>query len=119
MPRLYACLAAGGTLDGVRLLSPRTIERARRCLGRGWDPYLSSPTAFGTGFQLQTDVMAFGPEPTAFGHPGAGGSTHGAWPELRTGFSYAMNAVTVIHAGDTRGTDLLAALHDAVRARRR
>ena len=33
----------------------------------------------------------FGPAPDAFGHDGAGGSVHGAWPGQRVGFSYAMN----------------------------
>ena len=38
MARLYACLAGGGTLDGIRLLSPETLERGRQTLDRRWDP---------------------------------------------------------------------------------
>ncbi|HZV74270.1 MAG TPA: serine hydrolase domain-containing protein [Conexibacter sp.] len=112
--RLYACLAAGGELDGVRLCSPATIELGRRCLGRGYDPYLHGPTAFALGFQLQTDLMLLGPHPAAFGHTGAGGSAHGAWPELDVGFSYAMNQLGSLGANDPRCHVLLEALHRAV-----
>jgi hypothetical protein len=31
--------------------------------------------------------MFLGPVERAFGHPGAGGSTHGAWPDAHVGFS--------------------------------
>jgi CubicO group peptidase (beta-lactamase class C family) len=117
LARLFACLASGGELDGVRLLSSATVALARHCLGRGYDPYLGGPLAFAAGFQLQTDLMTFGPLPSAFGHSGAGGSVHGAWPELGTGFSYAMNRLGTSGARDPRAQALLEALHHAVLAR--
>jgi len=89
--RLYGCLARGGELDGVRLLTADTVERGARPLARGHDPLTDMPCAFGTGFALQTDLLPFGPPPDAFGHGGAGGSVHAAWPTQRIGFSYAMN----------------------------
>lgn len=49
------------------------------------------PAAFTTGFEIQSETQWYGPAVYAFGHAGAGGSVHGAWPHLRTGFSYAMN----------------------------
>lgn len=112
--RLYGCLACGGAIDGRRLLDATTIERAQRCLVRADEPYLQSPMAFGVGFQLQTEQMLLGPAPDAFGHGGTGGSAHGAWPSLRTGFSYAMNQLREVGDGDPRSTSLLEALHEAV-----
>jgi hypothetical protein len=52
--------------------------------------------------------MFLGPVERAFGHPGAGGSTHGAWPDAGVGFSYAMNLLR--DDQDGRGRRLLRAL---------
>lgn len=114
LARLYGCLAREGEIDGVCLLSPHTIESAWHCLACGKDPYLEELLAFGVGFQLQTEEMPFGPAKDAFGHAGAGGSTHGAWPSLRTGFSYAPNLLTSLSEADPRSQALLGALHAAV-----
>jgi hypothetical protein len=51
--------------------------------------------AFGLGWAIQTPQLRFGPAPDAFGHSGAGGSIHGAWPRLGTGFSYTMSEMRV------------------------
>ncbi len=114
LARLYACLARGGELDGACLLSPATIELARRPLSSGVDPVLGTPLAFAAGFQLQTELQPFGPAADAFGHPGAGGSVHGAWPGLATGFSYATNTLRQMAGPDPRATALLEALHQAL-----
>ena len=115
--RLYGCLARGGELDGVRLLAPDTLELGRRCLTHDVEPYLETPMAFGVGYELQTEARPFGPPTVGFGHSGAGGSVHGAWPELRTGFSYVSTTLRDSRGTDPRGAALLEALHDAVRAR--
>ncbi len=116
LARLYGCLARGGEIDGVRLLSPETVERGRRCLARGVDPYVGE-LAFATGFELQTGEVDLGPPADAFGHSGAGGSVHGAWPESRTGFSYAPNLLRSLDGGDPRAAALLTALHAAIEGR--
>lgn len=118
LARLYGCLACGGAIDDRRLLDAATIELGRRCLQRGEEPYLQAPMAFGVGFQLQTEQLLLGPPHDAFGHCGTGGSAHGAWPSLRTGFSYAMNQLREVGDGDPRSTSLLEALHEAVSAAR-
>jgi CubicO group peptidase (beta-lactamase class C family) len=115
LARLYACLARGGELDGVRLLAAETIERGRTRVVRGEDPYLGE-VAFATGFEVQTSELGLGPAADAFGHGGAGGSVHGAWPGLRTGFSYAPNLLAGLGASDVRAAALLDALHGAVAA---
>lgn len=115
LARLYGCLAGQGEIDGVRLLSRAAVETGRRLLARGRDPQLDTPMAFGVGFQLQTEQMAFGPPRDAFGHGGAGGSMHGAWPGLRTGFSYTPSLLRAISGRvDDRAAALLGALHRAV-----
>lgn len=45
---------------------------------------------------------------------GAGGLVHGAWPQLRTGFSYAPNLLMSLSEADPRSQALLCALHEAV-----
>ena len=57
--------------------------------------------------------MRFGPEPDAFGHDGAGGSVHGAWPAQRVGFSYAMNLMRD-DPEDRRSLALLEALYSSL-----
>lgn len=115
--RLYGCLARGGELDGVRLLTPATIELGRRQLSCGFDPCHRTPFAFGAGFAVQSVLdVAFrplGPPASAFGATGSGGSAHGAWPEQRVGFSYAMSLLRD-DPGDARAATLLAALHDCL-----
>jgi len=116
--RLYSCLACGGELGGVRLMRPETVDLGRTQLSRFCDAFSDEPSAFGVGFQLQTELACFGPPATAFGHAGAGGSIHAAWPEHRLGVSYAMNEMREDDpAGDPRSQIPLRALFDAVGAR--
>jgi CubicO group peptidase (beta-lactamase class C family) len=110
MARLYACLAQGGEIGGARLLSPDTLAQGTQRLARGHDPYLGE-VAFATGFQVQTSQHEFGPPPDAYGHAGAGGSMHGAWPSLRVGFSYAPNLLASVEGVDPRAQALLSALY--------
>jgi CubicO group peptidase (beta-lactamase class C family) len=114
LARLYGCLALGGELDGVRLLSPSMLRRARTELARRVDPLLGIPQAFGVGFQLQTELAVMGPPPDAFGHGGAGGSIHCAWPSEGVGLSYSMNLMRDDEDIDARAATLLTALHSAV-----
>jgi CubicO group peptidase (beta-lactamase class C family) len=111
--RLYACLACGGALDGLRLLSEQTVRTGWRELSRAPCAVTHRPYAFGVGFELQTELGTFGPVDVAFGHTGSGGSSHGAWPEQRVSFSYAMNELRS-ESDDGRARRLLAALHEAV-----
>jgi CubicO group peptidase (beta-lactamase class C family) len=110
--RLYGCLARGGEIDGVRVLDPPTVDAAHVEVSRGPDALSGRPLAFGFGYELPAAATVMGPERTAFGHSGAGGSAHGAWPGLATGFSYGV-AELQPESTDDRARTLLAALHDA------
>ena len=115
--RLFGCLARGGELDGVRLLAPETVRFGQLELATGVDPFLDGRFRVGVGFGIQrgsaADLRALGPPEDAFGARGSGGSVHGAWPQQRVGFSYAMNLMRD-EPIDARPTALLAALHACV-----
>ncbi|MFZ2049434.1 MAG: serine hydrolase domain-containing protein [Solirubrobacteraceae bacterium] len=114
--RMYGTLARGGEIDGVRLLSAETIARLSTPAVSGHDPFTGAATAFSHGFEVQSTDMPFGPEPSAYGFTGTGASTHGAWPERRVGFSYAMNELRDDLDGDERPRALLEALHGCLPA---
>jgi CubicO group peptidase (beta-lactamase class C family) len=97
-----------------RLMSAETLRLGRTVLERRHEPLLDAPQAFGVGFMLQTELRLLGPPADAFGHGGAGGSEHGAWPSQRLGFSYAMNRLRDDAEVDPRSHALLDALHRCV-----
>lgn len=88
MARLYACLACGGELGGVRLMSTATLADGTREIHRFHDPLADETMVAGVGFRLQEPERVLGPFDDGFGHPGAGGAIAGAWPSLRTGWGY-------------------------------
>jgi CubicO group peptidase (beta-lactamase class C family) len=102
-----------GSLE--QLVSPGTLRLGRTQLVRREEPLTGELQSFGIGFELQTEQRLMGPPTEAFGHGGAGGSLHGAWPLHGVGFSYAMNLMRddQLH-GDVRSQALLTALHDCV-----
>ena len=116
LARLYGCLAAGGKIGDVRLLDPDTVELGRRQLSAGDDPLSGRLLRFGVGFEIAPNPSALGPPPDAFGHTGSGGSSHGAWPSLRTGFSLIVSEMRP-EDDDGRARRVLDALHVAVEGR--
>jgi len=111
--RLYGALARGGELGGVRIVSPETLERVCEPRATTTDPWSGETLTFGAGFMVQDEQRLLGPPEQAFGHGGAGGSLHGAWPRERAGFSYAMNEMRD-DPDDERAASLLVALHACV-----
>lgn len=89
--RVYAALAAGGTIDGVRVVRPETLDEAIAEASAGPDLVLRRPSRFGLGFQLTQPERRLGPNPRSFGHFGAGGSLGFADPDAGLAFGYAMN----------------------------
>jgi CubicO group peptidase (beta-lactamase class C family) len=96
-------------LYGSPLLQDASVEE----LSRGTCVVTGRLYAFGQGFELWTELGRLGPARDAFGHTGSGGSTHGAWPSLRTGFSYTPSELRSEKADD-RGPALLRTLHACV-----
>jgi CubicO group peptidase (beta-lactamase class C family) len=114
LARLLGCLALGGNCEGVHLMSPDTLAVGRTEVTRRVDPLLDEPGAFGVGFERQTERQTFGAHADAFGHTGAGGSVHCAWPSHRVGMSYLMNLMRDDAEVDPRPQALLKAVHAAV-----
>ena len=110
LAKLYGVLACGG----APLMREDTIRLGRSDLKSGYDKLYGVNRSFGVGFQRQTETMQYGPPADAFGHSGAGGSMHGAWPHLGVGYSYTMNLMRDGDDRDPRSTALLDALHAAV-----
>jgi CubicO group peptidase (beta-lactamase class C family) len=86
LARMYAALAGGGELDGVRLLSPETLARATRVHVRGRDHHLLMPMGWRLGYHQVFTTR--GVPKRAFGHYGFGGS--GAWADPERDLSFAM-----------------------------
>jgi CubicO group peptidase (beta-lactamase class C family) len=90
--RVFAVLANGGVLDGVRLLSQALIDEARTPQWDGACGLTGRDYRYGLGFFLNKPPLTpFGPNPRAFGHPGLGGAVGIADPENSLAFSYSPN----------------------------
>ncbi len=108
LARLYACLGAGGTLDGVRLLSPAAVARATEIQHHGFDQVIVFRMRWRLGYHR---IGGFrGVRPRAFGHFGWGGS--GAWadPERDLALGFVVNTGSGTPVGDLRILRLNAAL---------
>jgi CubicO group peptidase (beta-lactamase class C family) len=113
--RFYAALASGGELDDVRVLESQTIERALQEQVFGPDSVLGQlPMRFGLGFMLRQDMIPIGPNPRAFGHPGAGGSIGFADPDAGVGFGFTMNQMQMGLVGSAGAFAMIRALFDAL-----
>ncbi|GAA3563249.1 EstA family serine hydrolase [Amycolatopsis ultiminotia] len=107
MARLYDLLLSG------ELVPPDVLARATRTWSEGVDAVNDRPLRFGLGFELADPIGTYGPAEVAFGHSGAGGGRHGAWPEHGVSFSFTTNELQAEDV-DTRASSLLAALHETL-----
>ncbi len=106
--RHYAALAEGGTLDGVRILSPERLAIATRMQTNAVDEVLGTPIRKALGWFLGAPLSSMSARSTVFGHPGAGGSTAFADPEYRLSVGITKNLLKN-HADPTQATALLIA----------
>jgi CubicO group peptidase (beta-lactamase class C family) len=114
LARLYA--ATVSEVEGIRLLSGETVEKARAEQANGPDRTLIVPSRFATGFQLPTPSS---PQlsPDSFGHQGAGGALGFADVRHKVGFGYVQNQLLGGGpAGDPRTLGLIAAVTRAIGA---
>ncbi len=114
LARMYA--ATVSEVDGVRLLTDATVDRARapQTDGVANVGLFGAQFRYGWGFQLPSPTMP-GLTARSFGHPGAGGHLGFADPQHRVGFGYVCTSPRWPGAdSDPRWLNLLAALRAAL-----
>lgn len=90
--RFYGCLAQGGTLDGVRLLSSGAIRVMSAEQHNMREQVMKRSYHQGLGvLRNSPPISPMGPNMAAFGHHGVGGSVGLCDPDARIGFAYSMN----------------------------
>jgi CubicO group peptidase (beta-lactamase class C family) len=115
LARFYAMLAGGGTLDGVRSLSPESVERATAMqVEVKRDRSLGIPMRWALGFHLggnHVDLFGYDTSPRAFGHGGHGSSVGWADPDVGLAVAIITNGLR----GPTGHALRAAALSGAIR----
>jgi CubicO group peptidase (beta-lactamase class C family) len=96
LARLQSAVASGGEIDGVRLLSPKTIDRIFEVQSDGIDLVLGYRLKIGVGYGLPwPDVLPFVPEGRVCFGSGAGGSIVIADADRRLTIAYVMNKMAL------------------------
>jgi CubicO group peptidase (beta-lactamase class C family) len=117
LARMYAALAAYGTLDGVRILSEATVRRASEIQTRAPDRVLMLPMHWRLGYHSAFTTL--GRVRTGFGHFGYGGSGAWACPERQLAVAMVTNRVGGSPFGDWRIAEIgTTVMRCARRARR-
>lgn len=112
LARLYACLANGGELDGVRLMSEERVKTMSERQTHRPDRIIRVPIGYAMGFMTGgNEGWPQGPRVTAFGHAGFGGSIGFCDPEIGMSFGFTTNALAM----DLIGYGRTAGLADAAR----
>lgn len=114
LARLFGAVAAGGAMDGKRVVGEAAITQATALQIEGVDEVLGVPARWGAGFLLNTDGL-YGPEPGAFGHSGWGGSFVVADRTRRAAIAYTMNRMGTDLVGDPRDTALIDAAYEGLK----
>jgi len=112
--RVQSVVSNGGEVEGVRLLSPPTIERIFEVQADGVDLVLGLPLRFGLGYGLPSALTPFVP-------PGARACFWGGWGgslvvndlDRRMTVAYMMNKMEAGLVGDRRGMSVVQAAYAA------
>ncbi len=111
LARMYAMLAGGGAVDGVRLLSEQRVREIGTVQNRGRDRVLFIPMQWRLGYHRVFTVGARTPH--AFGHYGYAGSGGFCDPSRELALAFVLNSGTGTPMGDS-GMPRMA--HAAIRA---
>ncbi|MFT4009271.1 MAG: serine hydrolase domain-containing protein [Nocardioidaceae bacterium] len=104
LARTFSAITLGGEVDGVRLLSPETIELIFNEQADGVDLVLGVPLRFGIGFALpKLDTLPYLPEEKTCFWGGWGGSLTAMFLDRGLTVSYVMNKMEpgIIGSEDT------------------
>jgi CubicO group peptidase (beta-lactamase class C family) len=100
LARMYGCLAMGGELDGVRLLSEESVRRAAQEQNRGAGLVMPISMRWRLGYHRVFTVGA--KVPGGFGHFGYGGSGGFADPRRKLSVALTLNSGVGTPFGDSR-----------------
>ena len=112
--RAQSVITNGGGVDGIRLLSPKTIDLIFDEQANGLDLVLGIPTRFGIGYGLPSEMMPVPPDSRLCFWGGWGGSMVINDLDHRMTITYMMNRMEAGLVGDTRGFELIMAAMMAV-----
>ena len=112
--RAQAVVACGGTVDGVQLLSPSTVQQIFRVQADGVDQVLGIPSRFGIGYGLPGESYPYFPDGEICFWGGWGGSVIIVDVGRRMTIAYMMNRMDAGLVGDVRGENLVRAAYAAV-----
>ena len=100
--RLQSAITCGGEVDGVRLLSPKTIDRIFNVQSSGTDLVMGIPLRMGVGYGLvpMGHVLPFLPEGRMCAWGGWGGSLAFNDVDRRITLAYVMNKMALGVIGD-------------------
>ena len=113
--RMYAMLAGGGELDGMRIVSESSIVAHSAEQASGTDAVFGGESRVALGYGRSTPGgMSFGPNDQAFGMQGLGGALGYADPTAEVGFGYAMTQTHMEIGTDRRPRALSAALYRSI-----
>lgn len=113
--RIYAAVARGGEIDGIRLMSRQTVEDMLTEQHNQTERMQERPYHQARGVLLNTPVSVWmGPNMRAFGHHGFGGSIGMGDPNARIGFSYACNKMHARGDNGPRARRIIEALYEAL-----
>lgn len=105
---------ADGRFEGRQMLSPATLEAARRERIRGQDRVLPFVMGWAAGFTRNAGLNVFGPGRSTVGHYGWGGSCALADPERGLAAAYVMTRQSPHLIGDPRPVRLIETLYSAL-----
>lgn len=112
--RVQSVVTNGGQVDGIRLLSPKTIDLIFDEQANGMDLVLGIPVRFGIGYGLPNELMPVPPDARLCFWGGWGGSMVINDLDHRMTITYMMNRMEAGLVGDTRGFDIILAAMTAV-----
>jgi CubicO group peptidase (beta-lactamase class C family) len=99
LARMYAMIANGGVLDGVRLLSEARVREMAEVRSKKRDRVVFLPMHWRMGYHR---AFSFGASPNAFGHYGYGGSGAFCDPSRRLAVALTVNSGASSPMGDAR-----------------
>lgn len=114
LARIMGVLANGGALEGRTVLSPGVRADMLRERIHGRDKVVPFDVSWAAGLMRNEGLHIFGPNPTAVGHCGWGGSCAFADPDAGAAGAYVMTRQSPHLIGDPRAQRLIGALYDGL-----